>query len=162
MVMPMRELKAEKAESGFTLIEVMIAMALFAMGIGALYAMQYTSVKGNLNANQQTSSVIAGTEVVEVLMSMPYNDPVFTEMVGGIRVVHTDAELTGNSALKMRVVAPYINNIQWTVTDLSDENGTGVVVDEKLIGTRRVSVTVTYREGRRQVNLDFLRIAMMP
>jgi prepilin-type N-terminal cleavage/methylation domain-containing protein len=146
MVMPMRE---QHAENGFSLIEVMIAMAIFAMGIGALYAMQFTSVKGNLNANQQTSSVVAATEAVEVLMTQPYESAVFNE-----GVTHTDTELTNTSALQMRAGAPFIDSIQWTVVNLGDN-------DEKLKGAKKVSVTVTYRQNRRQVNLDFLRIDLI-
>ncbi len=58
---------------GFSLIEVIIAMAIFAIGMGGLYAMQITSATGNTKANQQTGSVIAASQIVELLMRIDYD-----------------------------------------------------------------------------------------
>ncbi|MDY6838023.1 MAG: prepilin-type N-terminal cleavage/methylation domain-containing protein [Thermodesulfobacteriota bacterium] len=64
-----------KDEEGFSLIEVMVAMAVLAIGILAVAAMQIKSVKGNALANDQARAVALAEERLESLMLIPYIDP---------------------------------------------------------------------------------------
>jgi type IV pilus assembly protein PilV len=58
---------------GFTLIEVLIAMTIFAVGILGVAAMQLTSVRGNTSAANVTANTFIGEDRVETLMSAAYN-----------------------------------------------------------------------------------------
>jgi type IV pilus assembly protein PilV len=57
----------------FTLIEVLIAMTIFAVGILGVAAMQLTSVRGNTSAANVTANTFIGEDRVETLMSAAYN-----------------------------------------------------------------------------------------
>lgn len=57
---------------GFTLIEVLIAMAIFSVGILGVAAMQLTAVRGNTSAGNVTANTFIGEDRVETLMSVPY------------------------------------------------------------------------------------------
>ena len=60
---------------GYTLIEVMIAMAIFAIGILAIFSMQITSTGSNALARGLTENYTAAMDKVEELLALPYDDP---------------------------------------------------------------------------------------
>lgn len=59
-------------QDGFTLIEVIIAMFLLAVGILAAATMQISSMSGNLNATRLTEASLWGGDTVETLLARPY------------------------------------------------------------------------------------------
>ncbi|MCD6332035.1 MAG: prepilin-type N-terminal cleavage/methylation domain-containing protein [Bacteroidales bacterium] len=61
-------------EKGFTLIEVMIAMGVFAIGILAVASMQITASQGNRSARLQTEAVTRASECMENLVNQGYSD----------------------------------------------------------------------------------------
>ncbi len=62
------------SSSGFTLIEVLIAMAILTIGILSLYSMQIHSVQGNTKANRQTTQSTLITDEIEQLIAKSYSD----------------------------------------------------------------------------------------
>jgi len=56
---------SHNSESGFTLIEVVVAMAILTIGILAIIAIQYSVVNGNTNANVVTQEMYLGQLVLE-------------------------------------------------------------------------------------------------
>lgn len=61
-------------EAGFTLIEAMIAMAIFAIGILALYAMQLAATKENITANRISTGSTWAVDRIEQLLALSYED----------------------------------------------------------------------------------------
>jgi type IV pilus modification protein PilV len=59
---------------GFTLIEVLIAMAIFAIGILAVTSMQMHSINQNASARMQTEATTLAVDWMERLLSLPYED----------------------------------------------------------------------------------------
>ncbi len=72
-------------ENGFTLIETLIAMVLFATGILAVTTLQLNSIKGNTRANTLTLAGSAASDQSEELRTLPFDDPHLTEGVHGPR-----------------------------------------------------------------------------
>lgn len=62
-------------ENGFTLIEVLIALGIFAIGILGISSMQIYSVQGNSNAWEFTESTHFASDNLESLMRLDYDDP---------------------------------------------------------------------------------------
>jgi prepilin-type N-terminal cleavage/methylation domain-containing protein len=60
---------------GFTLIEIMIAMVIFVVGMLSVAAMQTGATKGNNTANRSTRAFTWCSDRMEVLMGLPYDDP---------------------------------------------------------------------------------------
>lgn len=67
-----------KAESGFTLIEVLIALCVLAVGILTLQAMQISSIKGNVTANRISIGAAWATDMMEQIYVKPYRDTTLT------------------------------------------------------------------------------------
>ena len=83
---------------GFTLVEVVIALAVFAIGILALYTMQVTSIQSNGGARKRTEAVSWATNQMEILRTTPY-----------------DSLANGQTAQ-----GAY--NLSWTITDIDLDN----------------------------------------
>jgi len=65
-----------KKEKGFTLIEVLFAIAILAFGLLAISSMQGAAIRGNLMAIDRTEAVTWAQNQMESLMALPYNDVV--------------------------------------------------------------------------------------
>ena len=61
---------------GFTLIEVMMGMVIFAIGILSVAAMQTSAIRGNTSANKTTRAFVWCSDRMEFLKSVPIPMPV--------------------------------------------------------------------------------------
>ncbi len=69
-------------EAGFTLIEIFVAMVIFALGMLALTKLQVVSISTNSYANQLSQGVYLARSTMERLLSLPYTDPDLTDSDG--------------------------------------------------------------------------------
>ena len=63
---------------GFTLVEVMIAMAIFLIGFLALGSLQMIAINGNAGGRKATEAATRATNQLETLIVLPYDS-----IVGG-------------------------------------------------------------------------------
>jgi len=66
---------AAKGHDGFTLLEVMAALAIFLLGIMAIMALQSSSIRGNSRARGVTDISVLAADRLEKLIALPFNDP---------------------------------------------------------------------------------------
>ena len=66
-----------KKENGFTLIEVLIALTIFAVGLLAVAALQTSAIKMNSTSNKLTNLSTLAMDQIEKLSALPYADPAF-------------------------------------------------------------------------------------
>jgi prepilin-type N-terminal cleavage/methylation domain-containing protein len=62
------------AKNGFSLIEVLIALVLFAAGVLGVGAMQINSIKGNSFSQEVTQATVLSQEKLEDLKKMSFDD----------------------------------------------------------------------------------------
>jgi type IV pilus assembly protein PilV len=67
---------------GFTLIEVLMALAIFAIGILAIAGLQIRSINMNTSARMQSEATTVAVDIMERLMSLPYEHPQLDEGSG--------------------------------------------------------------------------------
>ena len=117
---------------GFTLIEVLIVMAIFSIGILAVAAMQMTSTKGNASARRITEATALAEIQIENLMQLSYG--------------HVDLNPANNPHEITQ--GPY--TINWNVTEIDlDADGTN--------DSKTVNVTVNWGYGGdRNVSLQYI------
>jgi type IV pilus assembly protein PilV len=98
--------------NGFALIEVLMAMVIFAVGILALAGLQITTISGNAAARMQTEATAIGARFIERLRSLPFN--------------HEDLLQTVQPhSLPASASRPY--TVNWTVRADMPVNGTKTV-----------------------------------
>ncbi len=64
-------------ESGFTLLEVLVAVAIFAIGLLAVASMQTNAITGNSFAERHTVATAVAQGALENIMARPDWDPIF-------------------------------------------------------------------------------------
>jgi prepilin-type N-terminal cleavage/methylation domain-containing protein len=106
-------------ERGFSLIEVMIALAIFSIGILGVASMQILSVNYNSHARRTTEGTSWGVERMERLMTLPYAD----DNLDPATNPHTDAR--------------GIYNITWNVTDNVDNKAINMTVSWTVRGVTK-------------------------
>lgn len=82
-------------EGGFTLVEVMVAVLLLALGLAALAAVQMTAVTINARANGMTRLATVAQERLEALLALPYNHPHLLDTATGAAKTTYDAASGG-------------------------------------------------------------------
>jgi type IV pilus assembly protein PilV len=125
-------IKTTNGNKGFTLIEMLIGMTIFSIGILALGAMQIAAVNGNASARRQTEAVSWAADRAETLLAMPYDD-----------ITTPDEPVTQG-----------IYEIMWTVTEIDLDGNAGN--DAKSV---QVNVTWNDRGGTKSSNLIFIKTA---
>ena len=100
-------------EEGFSLIEVMVAMVIFAFGILAVLGMQVTAIRGGAQSQNLSDAASAGANMIETLISQDYAYLADgTDTVGGKYTLkwdvneNTSGELTDTKSIDLTV--------QWT------------------------------------------------
>lgn len=78
-------------ERGFTLVEVMVAVLLLALGLAALASVQMTAVTINARANGMTRLATMAQERLEALLALPYNHPHLLDSAAGAAKTTYDA-----------------------------------------------------------------------
>jgi len=118
--------KKSQKDKGFTLIEVLIAISIFSIGMLAVATMQITSIKVNSTAGQITDRITLAQDKLEELMALPYSSPWLEDL--GDPPSGTDT----NGNTHQETTDGY--TISWTVTD-----------DALVSNTKLITVTVTGR-----------------
>ncbi|MBT8364555.1 MAG: prepilin-type N-terminal cleavage/methylation domain-containing protein [Deltaproteobacteria bacterium] len=124
---------------GFSLIEVLIAMAIFAIGILAVGSLQISATNNNASARMRAEATTLASEKAEELMSLPnYDDPLLD--------TDTHADSSPNN----------IYCIAWTAN-----------IDSPIANAKTITLSVRWSDGEtgcanfdqkeNQVDIDFIR-----
>ncbi len=120
------------AAEGFTILEVLVAMGIFAIGILGVATMQVSSTKGNTTARKHTEASEFNQGQIEVLMTEDF-----------------DNLANGNA------VTPDGYTVTWTIISQTDMNGDGS--DD----TKVIRVTVTDPSGIQRSSYAFSSFAAL-
>ncbi len=105
--------KSNYKERGFTLIEVLIAMAIFSIGILGVGTMQIRSTSGNTSARIRTEASVWAQDRVETLMLSSYNDaplnPGAHQVIEGLYTV--DWNVWDDAGAVVGAVTQFLNGI---------------------------------------------------
>ena len=127
-------------DSGYTLIETMIAISIFAIGFLAIASLQIAASKTNRAGSEYTQASTIATDRLERLMVLPFDD--------------SDLDPAANPHPDPPDDKQGKYDIQWVVTD-ADLNADGVN-DAKII-----NMTVSWgwmgSPAGRTVNIDFVK-----
>ena len=116
-------------QKGFTLLEVLVALAILAIGLLATASMQGVAMNSNYIANRMSVANMLGQQVLEELHSRPISDPVLTAAVVGANY-DLDPATAGN---RITIRGAGVYSATYTTTPNNPING-----------TTRISVTISY------------------
>lgn len=74
-----KRVRKQKKEEGFTLLEVIIAIAILTFGLLAVASMQTASIQGNSVANRLTEGTSWAQDKMEELLTLPDTDADLSE-----------------------------------------------------------------------------------
>lgn len=150
-------------QTGFSLIEVVVALAVFSIGLLAIFSMQFSAIKTNAVGRGVTENITVATDKVEQLMSMAYDHPALAAgshdalAAGSLKVV-PDADGIDNN-LNGVIDEPgetgYLN-LDWQVQD----NCLGADFQGHKCVQVHVSSTVNGNRVR-EIRLDFIKANML-
>jgi prepilin-type N-terminal cleavage/methylation domain-containing protein len=141
---------------GYSLIEVLIAMAVFSIGILAIFSMQITATSGNALARGVTENYNCAMDKVEELLALPFND---VDLNNGVHNVAKNVDGIDNDSDGLvdgddadGEDTGHID-LQWEVWDTS--------IHDQIIKSVRVSVTATVNRNRQKLlDIDFIKVDM--
>ena len=116
---------------GFTIMEVLIGLAIFSIGILGVAAMQISATNGNSSAGRITSNMTWAFDRVEELMALPYDHAALSAGNHSVTAgnLATDSDGIDNDSDGEIDEAGETGNIsmQWTVTDDMPMNRTKTI-----------------------------------
>ncbi|MDM8551143.1 prepilin-type N-terminal cleavage/methylation domain-containing protein [Desulfobacterales bacterium HSG2] len=71
------DMRVKSEEKGFTLLELIISMAIFSIGIMAVASMHGMSINANAKAKKHTEATTVASDKLEKFRAMGYDDPAF-------------------------------------------------------------------------------------
>ncbi|MFZ5764529.1 MAG: type IV pilus modification PilV family protein [Thermodesulfobacteriota bacterium] len=136
----------KNSERGFTLLEVLIAVAIFTIGILAVNAMQISAIGGNATANRVTESTNWASDRIETLLALSYSHADLDDDNGDGAA---GFGATGANADGTAVSPDGAYTISWNVAEddpFPDIKTVNVVVERQVAGLAR-TVTMTYAKS---------------
>jgi prepilin-type N-terminal cleavage/methylation domain-containing protein len=76
------DVKFSKKEQGFTILELVVAIAILTFGLLAVASMQVSSIRGNAFAGRATEGATWATDRMEKLMDLAWDDPLIQDTDG--------------------------------------------------------------------------------
>ncbi|NLC71949.1 MAG: prepilin-type N-terminal cleavage/methylation domain-containing protein [Desulfuromonadaceae bacterium] len=128
-------------QEGFGILEVLIALTIFAVAVLALAQLQIGAMKGNTTSRQLTEASYLAQNKLEQLVSLPFPSLV-DDGAGSLNSTGADADGTETTSV---LGATY--QISWNVDDNNPE------ADMKML-----QVIVTWREGAATKELSLSRV----
>ena len=123
-----------KKENGFTLLEVLVAITIFAVGLLGLAALQNSAIKMNSTSNKLTNLSTVAMDQIERLSALPYADAALNAGTHGPTAFPTNANYS----------------ITYIVND------TLVLIDSDWVSIKK-TVTVTVSGRGKTENISFIR-----
>lgn len=117
--------KKLKSSAGFTLLEVMVAICIFSIGLLAVGSMQVSGTQGTASARRHTAAVVWASDQIEKIISLPYD--------------HADLADGSHAG-----VTKDLYNISWDVSE-----------DELIDNTKAIVVTVSWNDFGISKNFSF-------
>ena len=143
-------------EEGFTLIETMVALAIFLIGIIGCYTLQIRSSSSNALANSVGASATWATYAVEGLLAKDYADPDFNDDgppafagIAGLDATEGNADgvlyIRPDGSTSAVAAANDLYSVSWNIVEgTAAAAGSGQPV---LAGTKQVRVVVIKKAG---------------
>ena len=147
-------------QAGFTLVESLIALMILTIAILGVNAMQIGAINTNIRAGKTTLSTAWGSEKLEILMNLPYDDAKLADTNGNGTGEDADLNGTDDNGGNFGLDDEGANS---DFTEVSPDRlytiNWNVAVDRPMIGSKTIRVIVARpAEGRaRNTVITFIK-----
>lgn len=133
-------------DSGFTLLEILIAIVIFSIGLLAVATMQISSIQGNSYSQEVTDATILAKDKIEELMAIDYDNLNFLSDVDGDGNNGGGLDDTGDDADYSQVIGRYI--MSWNVA-----------IDFPIQSTMTLRIIVNWQDKgqTKNVTMDYMK-----
>jgi type IV pilus assembly protein PilV len=142
--------KAHIGRQGFTLIEVLIALAILTVGLLAAAKMQISAIQGNYFSNNTTTALSLAEQKMEDLLGRTYTDAAVTDTQAGNNADLSSLVTKDHEELNVNeegVVGGGLYHRVWNVAD-----------DTPITNTKTITIVVTWGGNERhQVALSCIK-----
>ncbi|PIE73473.1 MAG: hypothetical protein CSA20_02835 [Deltaproteobacteria bacterium] len=140
----------KSGQAGFALIEVIVCILIFSIGILAVARLGVESTRGDTMAGKLSEGAIAVQDQIERMLSMPYGDDMLKDKNGDGT---TGLDKEGAEADHIRTTDDGVHVVSWNVADMIDP-ATGDSFNFKRI---RVIVESNSPGGAKKTTYDYIR-----
>jgi prepilin-type N-terminal cleavage/methylation domain-containing protein len=152
-----------KNQEGFTLVEILIAIAILAFGLLAVATMQVRAIKTNAIASGISQGLTLGQAKVEELMNLAFSNPALGDTDGDGTDQDIDEDGFDDDGDNFG-----LNHTAGEADHTTSETNDGytiqwnIAVDEPAISSKTIRVIVTWTEkGRnKSIKLDFVKTSL--
>ncbi|RKX24146.1 MAG: hypothetical protein DRP47_11805 [Candidatus Zixiibacteriota bacterium] len=143
------EWKNMKNSKGFTLIEILIALTIFSVGLLAIAGLQVSAIRYNSGSNLRTSTTALAQGIMEQVMALESDDPLLR--VSGTNTANIDPnDYDGDGdATTLRLPGAGSFTANWVVTK-----------DIPVSRVSRITVNVLAASGRSMTLTSFKRYSL--
>jgi type IV pilus assembly protein PilV len=128
---------------GFTLVEVLMAMTILAVGLLSIAGMQVVSLKTNASANTLTTNAALAEGIMEQILSWPLDDPRLAADADDVPWVFDDQTV----AVMQRTTSEAVGNYTAAYSvDINYDSGSGPIAN-----VTRIEVKVTQVDAGQNV-----------
>lgn len=142
--MPAMRFLRKAGDEGNTLVEVLIALAIFTIGILAVLSLLAPSIRGNTSARFRTIAATTGSDCLERLIRLPY---AHADLVAGNHAPAVNADGFDND---------YDGEIDEAAEDGSLRISWQVTDNSPILQTKTIRVDVSWRDPLRQRSLSLV------
>ena len=125
------------SHGGFTLIEVLVAITIFAIGLLALAGMQITAIKGGATSQRITAAVALADGIVENIQARDAGDALFDSAVSPAAAWPEELAIDGYTATYTVAVDTPVTGVAQLAVAVSDDAYGGRTISRTTIKRAR-------------------------
>jgi len=145
-------IRDERTESGFSVVELLIAISILTIGILALGSLQISAIRGNATSGAVSEASNYVVDKTEKLMRLSYHAAALTDSDGdAISGIDDATAATADHSESSTAISGKTYNLFWNIA-----------ANQPRTGAKTVKVIATWDErgGQKSTSLDFIKADM--